>query len=435
MRSNRHILGLLGVLLPLLSWGGDSDTLPCDREMRKTIEALQAFRRQNEGHYPDSLSELTRHGYLQLRDATCPMNRQGDGSDEERADYISSRRLGGDRSGLYEYEMSDQVSLDKPSHIYLPANPPRFTRAQLKGELLRRAFAEQVPLLRCDHHRPPFPLAWLPKDSRRNATATGMVYWSGLFWERIWVADVPATSRDLNVFYGLEGPPFYVDHAPSLDGAMDFRSWSSGFGDVSWWWELPYFDEDSNKQRTPNLGPFFKDQHGVVRELAGTSWWINGLVQIQSQFFETPGLNKYHQPSSQDHPTARFNLGVHRRFNSVRWLQGTLWVDSFGEPVGFLVWRYENGTVESTPIRYGIDVARFWCDDLQKGDEQLVRDFVVPVWSERQSREQVGIERELRLYQQSWTNPHPELEVTTLDFVAATNSPAAPFLVSMKVTP
>lgn len=435
MRRYRQILGLLGVLLPLLLWGGDSDSLPCDRELRKTIEALQAFRRQNAGRYPDSLSELTRHGYLQLRDAICPMNRRGDGSDEERTDYISSRRLGGDRSGLYEYEMSDQVILNDNSRMYLPDNPPLFTRAHVKGELLRRAFSEQVPLLRCNHHRPQPPVDWPLKDSRRNATTAGTVYWSGLFWEQIWVADVPATSRDLNIFYGLKGPPFYVDRAPSLDGTMDFRSWSSGFGDVAWWWELPYFEQGADKQRTPNLGPFFKDQHGVVRELAGTSWWINGLVQIQSPFVQTSGSNRHRQPSSQDHPTARFKLGVHRHFHSVRWLQGTLWDDSFGKPVGFLVWHYENGISESTPIRYGIDVARFWCDDFQRGNEQLVLDFVAPVWSERQSREQVGVERELRLYQQSWTNPHPELEVTTLDFIAATNASAAPFLVSMKVTP
>ena len=278
MRPFRRIIELFGILLlPSLLLAGDSDTLFCDREMRKTIEALQAFRRQNEGRYPASLSELTRHGYLQLRDAACPLKRRRDGSDEERSDVISSRRLGGDRSGLYEYEMSDQVSLDKSSHMYLPVNPPSFTRGQLKGELLRRAFFEQVPLLRCDQHRPQTPAAWPLEESRRNATTTGMVYWSGLFWERIWVTDVPATSRDLNVFYGLKGPPFYVDHAPSLDGAMDFRSWSSGYGDVSWWWELPYFDEGPNRQRTPNLGPFFKGQHGVVRELAGSSWWINGM--------------------------------------------------------------------------------------------------------------------------------------------------------------
>ena len=436
MHWTRLIGMLTGILLlPRLSWGGDAETIPCDRAMRKTIEAMQAFRRQNQGRYPDSLSDLTRNGYLPLQEAACPSSRHREASDEDRATSISSRRLGGDRSGRYEYELSDQVVLSEGSRMFLPADPPPFTRRQLKGELLRRAFFEQIPVLRCNQHRPQTPTEWNPDQSRRNATVIGTVYWSGNYWEQVWIADVPATSRDLNVFYGLEGPPFYVDRAPALNGAMDFRPWSSGFGDVSWWWELPYFDEGPNRQRTPDLGPFFQHHHGTVCNIAGTSWWLNGLVQVQSQFSNSPGLNRYHEPTSQDHPPARLNLPLDRCFRSAQWLQGTLWVGSPGDPVGFLIWHYQDGTMERVPIRYGADTARFWCDDEQRRDEQLVRDFVAPVWTGHQSREQVGVDRELRLYQQNWVNPHPDVRVTALDFLAATNSSAAPFLVSMKVTP
>jgi hypothetical protein len=148
MRRIRRILELLGILLlPWLSLGGDFDTLPCDRAMRKTLEAMQAFRRQNQGRYPDSLSDLTRNGYLPLQEAACPLSRHGEASDEDRATSISSRRLGGDRSGRYEYELSDQVILSEGSRMFLPADPPPFTRRQLKGELLRRACFEQVPVL------------------------------------------------------------------------------------------------------------------------------------------------------------------------------------------------------------------------------------------------------------------------------------------------
>ncbi len=436
MRRLHLLAGVMGILLlPYPSAGEESDTLPCDREMRKTIEAMQAFRRQNQGRYPDSLSDLTRHGYLQWRDAACPLNRQGDAQADERANFISSRRLGGDRSGRYEYELSDQVVLNDGSRMFLPADPPPFTRAQLKGELLRRAFSEQVPLLRCDQHRSGPSPASNPDDGRRNATAYGTIYWSGLYWEQVWIADVPGTSRDLNVFYGLEGPPFYVDRAPALDGAIDFRPWNSAFGDVAWWWELPFFDEGSNRQRTPDLGPFFHHQQGMTRDLGGTSWWLNGLVQVQGEFSEAPGLNRYHQPTSQDHPPSRLDLPIKRHFHAASWLQGTLWTGSPGEPVGFLIWHYEDGTIERVPILYGVHSARFWCDEEQSRDEQLVRNLVSPVWSEHQTREQVGVERQLRLYQQRWTNPHPDVQVTSLDFVAATNSPAAPFLVAMQVTP
>lgn len=399
--------------------------------MRKTVEALQAFRRQNQGRYPASLAELIRHGYLQPGDAACPQSFASNSTESDIFLLTTSRRNGGDRTGFFEYELSEQVDLTKEAAMYFEPGDPHYTRGDLKRELLRRACNEQVPLLRCDQHGSQCPKEIASENGRRNATAVGTIYWSGLYWEQEWTADVPTTSRDLNVLFGLKGPPFFVDKAPSLPGAIDLRPWASGFGDVAWWWEYPLFDEGERRQRTPTLRPFFQEKHGCVRAVDGSEWWINGLAQFRGKFDES--ADKYHQSTSPDFLDQRRRLPIHQRFSRATWLQGTLWAADFGERVGQLVWHFANGQTKSAPIHYGQETARFWGDDEQIRNEKLFPDFVPPAWKCEQRVADVLRRRELRLYRQTWNNPHPEWEVTSLDFVSNTNCPAAPFLIAIRV--
>ena len=426
-------IGLIAFLwvLPLVNLEATPGTLKCDRAMRKTIEAMQAFRRQHGGEYPDSLSQLVRLGYLQPGDASCPV--AGHLNGDENAALISSRRAGGDRTGLYEYEMSTNVLLLDSGRLFLGANPPTYTRRQLKQLLLSRKFAEQVPLLRCGEHKEEVPAGWQEEGASRNATAVGTVYWSGDYWEKEWVADVPATCRDINLFFGLKGPPFYIDVAPSLDGALDLRRWSNAFGDVSWWWEYPFFEEDANRQTTPNLQAFFKGQHGQTREVGGHLWWINGLVQLQGRIFNDSPEDKYHKPNFNDFPWKRRELRVERHFRTASWLQATLWVGNPGEEVGWLVWTFEDGQSETVPIRYGTHTGRFWADDQQRQEELDNPHFATAIWLVRQTSEESVRPRDLRLYEQTWTNPRPLVRVQRLDFISNTNSPASPLLVSIRV--
>jgi len=131
-------------------------------------------------------------------------------------------------------------------------------------------------------------------------------------------------------------------------------------------------------------------------------------------------------------PAQRTGLSVGRSFQRASWLQGTSWRGNAGETAGWLVWHYTDATVERVPIVYGRDTARFWADARQREAET---GFPRPVWEHRESVELVGRERWLRIYQQTWTNPHPEKVVATLDFVSNRECPASPFLIAVNVMP
>jgi len=265
----------------------------------------------------------------------------------------------------------------------------------------------------------------------RNLGFSGDTYWSAWYWELIWLADVPYCARESMVLFGLKGPPFYVDQAPALPAALDLRRWSCGFGDHPWWWTVPLFDERPNSQLAPDLKPFFREQHGRVLEVQGEDYWINGLTQLQGRI-SSHERDRYRQSRRQAFVWERLGLPVDRTFKRASWLQGTLWVAPTRDVVGWLIWHYADGLTERAAVAYGADTARFWADAQQLKDEA---GYPEPAWKHHQSVEEVMRERWLRLYKQSWDNPRPDVPVKSVDFVSNTNSPAAPFIVSINVFP
>lgn len=419
------------LLLPLVSRGvaTNDPCLACDREMRKTIEAMQAWRRLHNGAYPSRIADLKLAGLMPLDGAVCPkVLAEGAGATTGH-DETSSRGVDRDPPGTYEYDMSDVVPKSVDDEMYLPAGTHPYSRRDLKIELLRREFSEQVPILRCGSHAAESGGAYGRDDVFRNATTTGNIYWSGLYWEQLFLDDVPYCARDANVLFGLKGPPFYVDAAPSLPEAVDLRPWSCAFGDVAWWWTYPMFEEGVNRQTAPSLRPFFGEKHGRVMELGGTKWWLNGLVQLQGRVID-PGKSPYSGPGMIAFVWQKTGLKINRAIGGASWLEGTTWTARPGSTAGWLVWHFADSSTELVPLVYGRDTARFWADDDQSKDE---KNFPAPVWKHHETQAEAGRDRWLRLYRQDWTNPRPNEPVVSLDFVSNSNCQASPFLVSLNV--
>jgi len=426
-----YLLAGLGTASALPS--ESSPSCACDREMRKTLESIQAWRRLHNGQYPGRLVDLKDAGLLPQDGAVCPeVLREGSGADAAHQ-LSTSRRESGDPYDTYEYEMSSKVLKSKEGDkLYLPADAPPYTRQDLKSALLRRPFFEQIPILRCSSHRATAPPPFAGNnDVNRNATVSGHVYWSGLLWEQLWLDDVPYCAREANVLFGMKGPPFHTDRAPDVPGALDLRKWNCAFGDHAWWWTLPMFDEKANRQQAAHLRPFFQEKHGRRVEVGTTTWWIDGLVQLQGRVLEGQ-TNRYRGPGVEAFVWQKTGLPVERTFACAVWLQATTWTASSGETAGWLVWHYADGAIERVPLVYGQTTARFWRDLNQLAGE---KDFPEPVWKHHESAQAVGKERWLRLYQQSWNNPRPNVVVTSLDFVSNRDCTAAPFLIAIKVEP
>jgi hypothetical protein len=413
------------------SWAATPETLRCDREMRKTLEAIQAWRRSHDGKYPPQLVHLKQAGLIPADGAICPeVLYERPGADAAHR-LSTSRGQGLDPASTYEYEMSDFVR-SIHDRLYLPDGTPDYTRGEIKSKLLRRPFFEQVALLRCSSHRASAPSPHAEGgEPQRNLTATGAVYWSGSDWEDLWLNEVPYCARQANVLFGLKGPPFHSGRTPTLPEALDLRGATCAFGDHPWWWTLPMFEQETKRQWAAHLRPFFQEDHGRVLELGGTPWWIDGLVQLQGRVL-TNENQRYRGPGRLAFPWERRGIPVGRHVRTATWLQGTVWTVPRNETVGWLVWHYQDGHEERVPVDYGVHTARFWADSDQLPTEG---DFPEPVWSHAESAAKVGKERQLRIYRQSWSNPRPDTVVASLEFVSHRQSPGAPFLIAVNVYP
>ncbi len=405
-----------------------SSSLACDRQMRKTFEAVQAWRRLHNGSYPGRLVDLEKSGLMPQGGATCPELSGELSTSSAKATEPTSRGYQCDPPEVYEYEMSDCAPLIRD---YLPTGSPQYNRQQLKSILLQRPFSNQVAILRCTRHVDLAPPSFATNRPRRNITVEGKIYWSGLYWEGLWLDDVPYCARMANVLFGAKGPPFHTDRAPSLDSALDLGSWSCSFGDHAWWWEYPMFEPQPNGQAAAHLRPFFQEDHGRIVNLKGEEWWIDGLVQLQGRVkrgTETP----FTAPGMEAFVWQKTATKVGRSFRRATWLQGTVWTASPGETNGWLVWHYADGEIQRVPIIYGRTTARFWGEQGQIDGE---KDFPEPVWRFHEDKKDVGRDRWLRIYRQEWINPRPETTVTSLDFVSNRESRAAPFLIAVNVYP
>lgn len=403
----------------------------CDREMRKTLESIQAWRRQHNGEYPSKLADLRTASLLPANGGICPAALAEAAAADGSHGFVSSVGDGADPAGSYEYELSNTEKW-KQDKAHLPGKFPRYTRQDIKVELLRRPFFEQIPILRCRRHRLEAPIPYREgREPFRNTPVTGVPFWDGELWEQNWLSDVPYCARDVNVIFGLKGPPFYADRSPKSANALDLREWNCAFGDHPWWWTYPMFGQGTDRQTSPHLQPFFQEQHGREIQFGGQSWWLNGLVQLQGRFVRDE-RNTYIAPTLETFVWERTNLSVFRMVREASWLQGTVWTGREGETTGWLVWRYVDGKAERVPLIYGKATARFWGDLKQIGGE---KGFPDPVWKHHETAEAVGKERWLRLYQQTWINPRPEVMVKSLDFVSNRDCPASPFLVAVNLTP
>ena len=141
--------------------------------------------------------------------------------------------------------------------------------------------------------------------------------------------------------------------------------------------------------------------------------------------------------SEQKKPEKVEGIPVGQSFSRLRILHGTGY-GSFGKPgdplfiaegtaVGEYRLHYEGGAIESVPIVYGQDVRDWWNWDkpveVTRGKE---------AWTGQNafSRQQ---NQNIHLYLTTWSNPHPEKKVLSIDYVCNEKGAASPFCIAISL--
>ena len=113
--------------------------------------------------------------------------------------------------------------------------------------------------------------------------------------------------------------------------------------------------------------------------------------------------------------------------NTIHLLHGTAWQDIPGVPLADLEIRYEGGGSETFTIIYGVHVRDWWelkKDEIKDPDSKIV-------WRGKNPQASAA-NATLRLYRTTFTNPHAERKIASIDYIAR-GSKSGPFMVGLTI--
>ena len=148
-----------------------------------------------------------------------------------------------------------------------------------------------------------------------------------------------------------------------------------------------------------------------LQTLGGVTFDIRGVVQLAGV--------RLRQDVGDVFPKQVTGIKVASKRTKLHFLHAAAWPVPDGTPIGHYIMHYADGQRHELPIVYGQDV-RDWC--VQGGEP--AKD-VSPVW-----RGTSADAASIRLYKTTWSNPRPDVEITSIDYVSAMTD-SAPFLIAI----
>jgi WD40 repeat protein/tetratricopeptide (TPR) repeat protein len=160
-----------------------------------------------------------------------------------------------------------------------------------------------------------------------------------------------------------------------------------------------------------------------VQTFAGVHYDVRALIQVTSRMLGR---------QNPDYPEEIKDIKIAQKCRRLHFLHGAGWSDEENAEVAQYLIRYADGQSADMPVRYGKDLRnwQFW----PEMPEQEKEGGVI-AWRGPQGRWQDYFPGwGVRLYQSTWDNPTPDVEVTSLTFKSTMNS-AAVFLIAVTAEP
>jgi class 3 adenylate cyclase/WD40 repeat protein/tetratricopeptide (TPR) repeat protein len=188
--------------------------------------------------------------------------------------------------------------------------------------------------------------------------------------------------------------------------------------------------------RTLDLSPYFNANPSGLeyslsrlcqgpREVKGVPFDLRGVIQA---------AHTSPHPAAAGFPEAIAGIAVGRKCRKLDFLHGTLSRRSTGEPVARYVVHFADAQTATIPLLYGPDVTEVRVADHEFVPRGTGRQATV-VLAKVEAPPGVAytdadlLGSQTRIYLKTWTNPRPEVEIATVEFIAEQYS--APFLLGI----
>ena len=153
-----------------------------------------------------------------------------------------------------------------------------------------------------------------------------------------------------------------------------------------------------------------------VQKLGGVEFDVRGLVQLSGSALEDLGGQ---------FPRQVKGIKINQRCQRLHFLHGAGWDALFGTVIGRYQINYANGETREIKLVFGQNIRDWWFFPTQHQPTS----GATLAW-QGSNRASQGLGMGVRLYQMTWTNPLPELEILSIDFISTVEK-SAPFLVAI----
>lgn len=187
---------------------------------------------------------------------------------------------------------------------------------------------------------------------------------------------------------------------------------------------------DSPASSSGNSGNNLAELPSGVNVYGGVPFDVEGFVQLGGKNMESI----FHKTF----PTEVDGIAIHKRCAKIYLLHAGDWVDTaeFGTAVARLILHYEDGSQRQIDIMAGRDIFEFWSPLFTTGaypEYSRMSPDTERAWTgSNRYIQQLWPDESLVLYRSAFTNPQPDLTVSTVDYVS-TMTGAAPFMVGLTV--
>src|SRR5262249_6741789 len=125
------------------------------------------------------------------------------------------------------------------------------------------------------------------------------------------------------------------------------------------------------------------------------------------------------------------NITIRQRFKRLNVLHAATayFAEDGSTNLASYVLQYANGQTNEIPIVYGQNIADWWFDPNDSPQGLSVPKDARVAW-EGKNEAVKAYEKSLRIYQMSWDNPLPDIEVVSISLVSRMNL-SAPFVIAL----
>lgn len=162
----------------------------------------------------------------------------------------------------------------------------------------------------------------------------------------------------------------------------------------------------------------------ILPYFTGLPQGITSLPGTNPIEFDIRGAIRLRNRDSEIDPSAVTGIPVRQECRHVHFLESAHFRESEDTPVGAYLIHYADGSQEEVPIRYGQHV-RDWVLSVEPGE---VRNGKVAWMGTNPSKGAI------RIFEQTWHNPRPSVEIQSLDFVSK-QTKCSPLLIAISVEP